>query len=82
MKVNIVSIGNSKGIRIPKSILDQCKFNTEAELEVANNKLIIKPVRKKSRDGWGSACRSMHERNEDALLLDDSLDSEMKTWEW
>jgi len=82
MKVNIVSIGNSKGIRIPKSILDQCKFNKEADLEVDNNKLIIKPVKRKIRDGWVSAFRLMHELQEDALLLDDSLDSEIKDWEW
>jgi antitoxin MazE len=82
MKVNIVSIGNSKGIRIPKSILDQCKFNKEADLEVDNNKLIIKPVKKKIRDGWVRAFRLMHELKEDTLLLDDSLDSEMKGWEW
>ena len=82
MNVNIVSIGNSKGIRIPKSILDQCNFNKEADLEVENNKLVIKPVKKKIRDGWVSAFRLMHERKEDVLLLDDSLDSEMKNWEW
>jgi len=82
MKVNIVSIGNSKGIRIPKSIWDQCNFNKEADLEVENNKLVIKPVKKKIRDGWVSAFRLMHERKEDVLLLDDSLDSEMKNWEW
>ena len=46
MKVNIVSIGNSKGIRIPKSILDQCNFNKEADLEVEHNKLVIKPEEK------------------------------------
>ncbi|MGD0886972.1 MAG: AbrB/MazE/SpoVT family DNA-binding domain-containing protein [Thermodesulfovibrionales bacterium] len=82
MKVNIVSIGNSKGIRIPKSILEQCNFNKEADLEVENNKLVIKPVKKKIRDGWDSALRLMHECKEDALLVDDSLDSEMKSWEW
>ena len=82
MKVSIVSIGNSKGIRIPKSILDQCYFDKEADLEVENNKLVIKPVRKKIRNGWNSAFRLMHERKEDTLLLDDSLDSGMKNWEW
>lgn len=82
MKVNIVSIGNSKGIRIPKSILDQCNFNKEADLEVQNNKLVIKPVKKKIRDGWGNAFKIMHERKEDALLLEDSLDIGMKNWEW
>jgi antitoxin MazE len=82
MKVNIVSIGNSKGIRIPKSILDQCNFNKEADLEVEHNKLVIKPVKKKNREGWDNAFKLMHERKEDVLLLDDSLDIEIKNWEW
>lgn len=81
MKVSIVSIGNSKGIRIPKSILEQCNFNKEADLQVENNRIVIKPV-KKTREGWDKAFRLMHERKEDALLLDDSLDIEMKDWEW
>ncbi len=81
MKVNIISIGNSKGIRIPKSIIDQCHFNNEAELEVENNKLVIKPVKKKVRAGCDKAFKLMHERKED-VLLDDSLDIEMKNWEW
>jgi antitoxin MazE len=82
MKVNIVSIGNSKGIRIPKSIIDQCSFNNEAELEVENNKLVIKPIKKKIREGWDKAFKLMHERKEDALLFDDSLDIEMQNWKW
>jgi len=82
MKVNIVSIGNSKGVRIPKSILEQCNFNNEAELEVENNKIVIKPLKKKIRQGWDKAFKAMHERKEDVLLLDDSLDIEMKNWDW
>ena len=82
MKVSIVSIGNSKGIRIPKSILEQCNFDKEAELEVENNKIVLTPVRRKSRNGWDKAFKVMHERKEDELLLDDSLDIEMKNWEW
>jgi antitoxin MazE len=82
MKVNIVSIGNSKGIRIPKSILDQCNFNREAELEVQNNKLVIKPVKRKVREGWGKSFKLMHERKEDVLAVNDSLDLEMENWEW
>jgi antitoxin MazE len=82
MKVNIVSIGNSKGIRIPKSIIEQCNFNKEAKLEVENNKLVIKPIKKKIREGWNKAFKLMHERKEDALLLDDSLEIDMKNWEW
>ncbi len=82
MKVNIISIGNSKGIRIPKSILDQCKFNKEAELEMQDHKLVIKPIRKKTRDGWDKAFKLMHDRKEDVMLVNDALDLEMENWEW
>ncbi|RJQ23173.1 MAG: AbrB/MazE/SpoVT family DNA-binding domain-containing protein [Nitrospiraceae bacterium] len=81
MKVGIISVGNSKGIRIPKAILEQCRFNKEAELEVQGNTLLIKPV-KKVREGWDKAFQLMHERKEDALVINDALDMEMEKWEW
>lgn len=81
MKVGIISIGNSKGIRIPKAILEQCYFDKEAEMEVQGNVLLIKPV-KKVREGWDKAFQLMHERKEDALVISDSLDMEMENWEW
>jgi len=81
MRVGIISVGNSKGIRIPKAILEQCSFNTEAELEVQGNALLIRPV-KKVREGWEKAFQLMHERNEDALVINDALDIEMEKWKW
>jgi len=81
MRVGIISIGNSKGIRIPKAILEQCSFSKEAELEVQGNALVIKPA-KKTREGWDEAFQLMHERKEDALVIKDALDIEMENWEW
>ena len=81
MRVGIISVGNSKGIRIPKAILEQCSFNTEAELEVQGNALLIRPV-KNVREGWEKAFQLMHERNEDALVINDAIDLEMENWEW
>jgi len=51
MKVQIIKIGNSKGIRIPKSTLKDCGFRDEADMQVKDNKLILSPV-KKAREGW------------------------------
>ncbi|MBI5678213.1 MAG: AbrB/MazE/SpoVT family DNA-binding domain-containing protein [Planctomycetes bacterium] len=82
MKLSIISIGNLKGIRIPKTILKQCQFDKEAEIEVRDDKLIIKPVEKKPRKGWKEAFGSMRKRDENALFTDESLDREMKDWEW
>ena len=81
MKVNIVSIGNSKGIRIPKALLEQVHLNKEADLVVEGTKLVIRPI-KKVRDGWDKAFKSMHAKEEDTLLINDSIDAEMKNWEW
>ena len=81
MRVGIISVGNSKGIRIPKAILEQCRFNKEAELEVQGNVLLIKPVRK-VREGWDRSFQLMHERKEDALVINDALDLETENWEW
>ena len=81
MKVGIISVGNSKGIRIPKAILEQCSFNKEAELEVQGNTLLIKPVRK-VREGWDKSFQLMHERREDILVINDTIDIETDNWEW
>jgi antitoxin MazE len=81
VKVNIVSIGNSKGIRIPKALLEQVHLNKEADLVVEGTKLVIRPI-KKAREGWIQAFKSMHAKKDDALLIDDSIEPEMKNWEW
>ena len=67
MKVNVVRIGNSRGIRIPKTILDQCRVTDAMELEVQGNQLLLRPVRG-PRAGWDDAFRRMHQQGDDQLL--------------
>ncbi|MBF0537209.1 MAG: AbrB/MazE/SpoVT family DNA-binding domain-containing protein [Nitrospirae bacterium] len=80
MRVSIVPIGNSRGIRIPETVMKQCGFDDEVELEVNGNKLIVKPVKEKPRKNWDKAFKLMAERGEDSLLIDDSLDIETYNW--
>ena len=82
MQLNIVRIGNSKGIRIPKAILEQCQIEDQVDLVVENGRIILEPKRKTPRQGWGKAFRDMASTEEDALLIDDSVDIEMDDWEW
>lgn len=42
MRVQIVEIGNSKGIRIPQAILKQVSFTEEVEMEVADGKITLR----------------------------------------
>jgi antitoxin MazE len=82
MKASIIKIGNSKGVRIPKPILDQCGFTKEVELEVVNQELIVK-ASKKIRKNWEASFKKMAE-NKDDQLLDSSLSTEWEgeEWEW
>jgi len=80
MLAHLVSIGNSKGIRIPATLLRQYDIHEEVELLPGKDEIIIRPVSRKPREGWDKAFALMHDRGEDELLIDDALDTE--EWEW
>ena len=82
MKVNIVQIGNSKGIRIPASVLSQCNIGTEVEMKIENQKIVIIPVKETPRREWSKKFKEMAENKHDSLLIDDSLDIEQEDFEW
>jgi antitoxin MazE len=82
VKTNIVRIGNSKGIRLPKSILEQCRLKDSVEIEVEDNVLIIRPVHA-PRSGWSEAFSGMAQRKDDKLLDEDTaLATEWDRSEW
>ena len=83
VKVKVVRIGNSRGIRIPKVILDQYHINDEVELETKEDCVIIKSSHI-AREGWEKSFKKMHENREDVLMIDDSMINEFdeEEWEW
>jgi antitoxin MazE len=82
MKTHLVRIGNSRGVRLPKAIIDQAGLTEEVELGVRDGAVIIARATS-ARSGWADAARHMHERGYDQLL-----DSPIPTrfdegeWEW
>jgi len=82
MVVNIVPIGNSKGIRIPKAILEQCEIEDQLKLQIDDGKIILEPVRSHPRTGWDEAFQAMAANNDDNLLVEDGLDLDWNEWEW
>lgn len=78
MKTRIVRIGNSRGIRIPKPLLEQTGLCDEVEVSVQDDALIIRPVRK-ARAGWAAAFREMARRGDDAPL--DQAPSGLSSWD-
>jgi antitoxin MazE len=82
MKARIIQIGNSRGIRIPKSLLEQSHLTGEVRLEARENEIVISPSRL-PRQGWADAFRVMAERGDDHLLDEPRPTSFDETeWEW
>jgi len=84
MKTRIVRIGNSRGIRIPKPLLEQTGLEGEVEVHAQNDSLVIRPI-KKPRDGWAAAFEEMARRGDDELPDADapSLSAwDEDEWEW
>ena len=63
----IVRIGNSRGIRVPKLLLDRAALPNEVELRAEPGRLVVSAAHR-PRAGWAAAARKMRERGEDVLL--------------
>ena len=81
-KTRIVRIGNSRGIRVPKGLLEQAQLPDEVELQAEHGRLVVRAARG-PRAGWAAAAKAMHARGDDQLLdahaptrFDD------KDWQW
>jgi len=83
IKTRIVRIGNSQGIRIPKLLLDQTDIGNEVELEVQEDRIVIRPS-KSSRYNWEEQFKKMAEQGDD-YLLDEAVQLtswDEEDWEW
>ena len=81
-KTRIIRIGNSKGIRVPKMLLEHAQLPDEVELQAENGRLIVRAARG-PRAGWGDAAKSMHARGDDRLLdAPTSSHFDEKEWQW
>lgn len=82
IRTRIVKIGNSQGIRIPKTLLEQSGIDEEVEIEVEDDRLIVRKA-KRSRVGWDEAFAVMAEQHDDMLLDDVSTTNwDRDEWEW
>jgi antitoxin MazE len=82
MVASVVQIGNSRGIRLPKSIFHELNIKNEVELTINKDALIIKGIKKRPRQGWSEAFAKMSTDKADKLLLPDNVDNETFEWVW
>jgi antitoxin MazE len=82
IRAKVVKIGNSRGIRIPRALLEQAGLEDEVEMRVEKDQLIIHSVRQ-PRLGWEAHFAEMAEVGDDQLL-DDLVPTrwDEEDWEW
>lgn len=81
-KTRIVRIGNSRGFRVPKILLDQAQLPEEVELHAEPGRLIVQATRR-PRMGWTEAARAMVERGHDGLLDEPTMTRfDREEWRW
>lgn len=83
-KTRIIKIGNSKGIRIPKLLLEQVDLGEEVELEVKEGQLVIRSAQS-PRQGWEEQFEAMAQHGDDKLLDGEVLNLaswDTDEWEW
>jgi len=85
MQVSVVKIGNSKGIRIPKKVLDQCHVEDALELTLKNDEIVLTPVHRKPREGWAEVFEAAAGKYDEEPANQAWLDAELvenDNWEW
>jgi antitoxin MazE len=80
MTIPLIQIGNSKGIRLSKTLIEKYHIQDSLELIMEKDCIILKP-KTMARAGWEKAFKKMHENGDDQLLMDDVFgDEQFEEW--
>ena len=81
MRLELVRIGNSRGIRIPKPLIEECGLGETVELNIERGRLVITPAHS-PRQGWREAFAAAEGTNDQPLMpmLPNDFDAEEWTW--
>ncbi len=80
MDVSLISIGNSKGIRLSKTLIEKYNFQDTIELILEKGFIILKP-KTAARKGWEKSFKKMRDNGDDKLLLPEMFkDENFEEW--
>jgi antitoxin MazE len=52
MLTTMRKVGNSRGVLIPAAFLASCQIEDQVDMQLQDGQIVIKPVKRKLRDGW------------------------------
>jgi len=82
MKARLVQIGNSRGVRIAKPLLEEAGLVDEVDIRARAGAIVITP-RTRPRAGWAEAAARLA-NTKAARLLDEPAPTHFdeEEWEW
>ena len=75
MELSVINIGNSKGIRLSKTILEKYNIHDKIEVILEKEFIVLKPKTEPRKD-WEKAFQKMHKKGDDQLLMNDVFEDE------
>ena len=80
MEITLIQIGNSRGFRLSKTLIDKYNIKDKIELILEKGYIILKPIEKPRKD-WDKAFKEMRNNEDDNLLFNDVFDDEnLEEW--
>jgi hypothetical protein len=84
MRARLIRIGAFRAIRLPRSVIEQCRSGGQVELEIEAGRLSVRPAGY-ARTGWDGAFRCTATQGDNVLLdpdLTTSSEWDAAEWEW
>ncbi|WP_373518728.1 AbrB/MazE/SpoVT family DNA-binding domain-containing protein [Pricia sp.] len=84
MEVNIIKVGNSKGIIIPAQFMKLIGLKSKVNIQIENDKLVIAPAKDEARKGWEEIIlKEISENGQSESLVPDFFEDEnSEDWTW
>ncbi|WP_339922875.1 AbrB/MazE/SpoVT family DNA-binding domain-containing protein [uncultured Cyclobacterium sp.] len=80
MEISVVKIGNSKGIRLSKTLIERYNIKDTIDLILEKDQIVLRPLAT-PRKGWEKAFKEMNENGDDKLLINDVFeDDNLEEW--
>jgi antitoxin MazE len=82
LQVAVRAIGNSKGVVIPKIILEQSGIQEIVEMSVDGEKIVLSKPKNTVRVHWAKDAQDLAKAGEDKLVLGDLVNEDDGDWVW
>ena len=84
MRAAVRKLGNSSGVIIPKTLLDEAGMTVgdTVELTLVEGRIVLAPVQRRARAGWAEASKVLADAGDDALVWPEFGNAEDETFEW